>query len=75
MVPNDRARGNGQKMKCRKFLVDTKKFSVCVRMMVQIAWEMLGLILEDFKGHLHMVLEEPLVRLVLQSCLSTSTIH
>lgn len=30
---------------------------MCVRVIEQIAQEMLGLILEDFKGHLHMVLE------------------
>lgn len=62
MVPPDSIRGNGQKVKHRKFLVDSHKvvLCVCVRVIEQVAREVLGLILEDFKDHLLMVLELPL---------------
>lgn len=31
-----------------------------MRVIEQVSWEVLGSILEDFKGHLHVVLELPL---------------
>lgn len=33
---------------------------MCMRVIEKVAQEVLGLILGDFKGHLHMVLELPL---------------